>query len=249
MLLKNKLINNIEKRNKNIKPHYNKIINHKNKMSTDYLETFKIIVVGNSFTGKTTFVKRWLGEPFIKKYKTTIVSEFGYKIFPNKTEINETSIKRPIKIQLWDLAGQDKDKYLTKLFCKNLQGVLILADSTNDTSLTECSQWRNLILDSISVCDNQNIPIYLIQNKYDLLTSEQQEQAYNKVKEFAEANSFNKFYLTSAKTYYNIKEAMISLIEDIDKSRKEVSISEMKSQSNIKLINKIKTKNESECQC
>ena len=217
-------------------------------MNKNCLETFKIIVVGNQCTGKTTFVKRWLGEPFVKKYKTTIVSEFGYKIFPSKSEQNETVITRAIKIQLWDLGGQDKNKYLTSLFCRNLHGALILADVTNEQSLKECAKWKDAILETISVCDNKNLPIYLIQNKYDLLDTEQQEVQFNKVRNYSEQNNFTKFYLTSAKTYYNIKEAMISIIEDIDKCKVDTSFSEIKS-NNSKRLEQIQQKEETTCQC
>ena len=218
-------------------------------MNKNCLETFKIIVVGNQDTGKTTFVKRWLGEPFVKKYKTTIVSEFGSKIFPSKSEQNETTIKRGIRIQIWDLGGQDRNKYLTSLFCRDLHGALILADATNEVSLQECAKWKDAITDNIGVCDNKNLPIYLIQNKCDLLDDEQQEVQLNKVKNYAEQNNFTKYYLTSAKTYYNIKEAMISIIEDIDKCKVDTSFLEVKSHNSHRLEQIIQKEDNEKCQC
>ena len=41
------------------------------------------------------------------------------------------------RIQLWDLAGQDKNTCITKIFCKEAHGCVILADITNRSSLTE----------------------------------------------------------------------------------------------------------------
>ncbi len=58
----------------------------------------KIIVVGNSGTGKTSFVNRWTKNQFQETYKATVVSEFGYKIFDYQGKL--------YKIQLWDIAGK-----------------------------------------------------------------------------------------------------------------------------------------------
>lgn len=59
----------------------------------------KIIVVGNSGTGKTSFVNKWTKNTFDIVYKATIVSEFSYKISEFKGKF--------YKIQLWDLAGKN----------------------------------------------------------------------------------------------------------------------------------------------
>jgi len=57
----------------------------------------KLIVIGNSGTGKTSFVNKWTKNTFSDTYKATIVSEFGYKIFEFDGKF--------YRIQLWDLAG------------------------------------------------------------------------------------------------------------------------------------------------
>lgn len=57
----------------------------------------KIIVVGNSGTGKTSFVNKWTKNTFTDNYKATIVSEFGYKIINHNGKF--------YRIQIWDLAG------------------------------------------------------------------------------------------------------------------------------------------------
>lgn len=63
----------------------------------NYRNDLKIIVIGNSGTGKTSFVNKWTKNTFNEAYKATIVSEFGYKIYEHKGKI--------YKIQIWDLAG------------------------------------------------------------------------------------------------------------------------------------------------
>ena len=53
--------------------------NQKNNFRSD----LKIIVIGTSGTGKTSFVNKWTKNIFNEAYKATIVSEFGFKIFEN----------------------------------------------------------------------------------------------------------------------------------------------------------------------
>ena len=84
----------------------------------------KIVVVGNSGTGKTCFVQKWIKNKFIDTYKETVVSEFGYKIY-------EEEDQNLYRIQLWDLAGQDKYFKLTKIFAKDALGCVVLSDATN----------------------------------------------------------------------------------------------------------------------
>ena len=89
----------------------------------------KIIVIGNSGSGKTSFVSRWTKNIFEESYKATIVSEFGFKVFQIDGKI--------YRIQLWDLAGQDKDAMITKIFAKDAQGCIVVTDATKTESRRE----------------------------------------------------------------------------------------------------------------
>ena len=89
----------------------------------------KIIVVGSSGTGKTSYVNKWTKYIFNDTYKPTIVSEFGFKVFEHEGKL--------YRIQLWDLAGQDKNSTITKIFAKDSQGCIILSDATKPDSLEE----------------------------------------------------------------------------------------------------------------
>ena len=44
----------------------------------------KIIVIGDSATGKTSFVNKWTKDTFSEQYKATIVSEFSFKVYEYK---------------------------------------------------------------------------------------------------------------------------------------------------------------------
>ena len=91
----------------------------------------KIIVIGSSGTGKTSYVNKWTKNVFSEVHKVTIVSEFGFKVFEHDGKL--------YRIHLWDLAGQDKDKNvtITKIFAKDSHGCVILSDATKPETLSE----------------------------------------------------------------------------------------------------------------
>ena len=89
----------------------------------------KIIVIGSSGTGKTSYVNKWTKNIFQDEYKATIVSEFGFKVFEQEGKL--------YRIQLWDLAGQDKNSTVTKIFAKDSHGCVILSDATKPNTLDE----------------------------------------------------------------------------------------------------------------
>ena len=95
---------------------------------SNFRSDLKIIVIGTSGTGKTSFVNKWTKNIFSDTYKATIVSEFGFKIFEDGGKL--------YRIQLWDLAGQDKNAMVTKIFAKDAHGCVVMADAT-DTSTRE----------------------------------------------------------------------------------------------------------------
>ena len=82
-----------------------------------------------SGTGKTSYVNKWTKNIFSDTYKATIVSEFGFKIFEQDGKL--------YCIQLWDLAGQDKNVMVTKIFAKDAHGCVVMSDATNTSTRDE----------------------------------------------------------------------------------------------------------------
>ena len=187
-------------------------------INKDIKNDIKIIVVGNSGTGKTSFVNKWIKDTFDESYKATIVSEFSYKIVDYKD--------KSYKSQLWDLAGMDQNICITKIFSKDSHGCIVLSDITNQKTLTECVKWKNTVDETTKFLDGTNIPAILIRNKVDLLEeNDENEDDEDMIKDFCEKNNFLKCFKTSAKTGTNIEEAMIFLISNIVEKLEKISLS------------------------
>ena len=167
----------------------------------------KIIVIGNSGTGKTSFVNKWTKNTFTDFYKATIVSEFSYKIFEYKGKF--------YRIQLWDLAGQDKNTCITRIFARDAHGCVILTDITNKESIQDSLKWKASVDDTARFMDGSYLPCVLVENKIDLITNQDVLNNETEMKKFANENKFDNHFRTSAKMGIGINECMEYLITEI----------------------------------
>ena len=174
-------------------------------MAQNIRTDLKILVVGNSGAGKTSFVNRWTKNEFKESYNPTVVSEFGFKIH----ELNG----KLYRIQLWDIGGQDKSSGMAKIFSRDSHGCVIISDS-NTKNLEETIIWKNLISNEVDFIDGGKIPFILIENKIDLIENREEFQNIeNQTKDIAENNNFEKYFMASVKQNINIEESMNFLIE------------------------------------
>ncbi len=169
----------------------------------------KIIVLGNSGTGKTTLVKRWMGNE-INTINPTIVSEYSAKTYPYKDKI--------YRINLWDIGGQDKSTAVAKIFSKDSQGCILVSDVSNNQSLEDSVGWKSTIEDDCKFVDGGKIPFLLIRNKIDKLKTEEEKESLEKeTKIFIQENEFDLYGLTSALNDINVKESINYFVEHIIK--------------------------------
>ena len=182
----------------------------------DIKNELKIIVIGNSNTGKTSFVNKWTKGTFTDFYKATVVSEFSYKIFQYK--------EKYYRIQLWDLAGQDKNTTITKIFSKNAHGCLVLCDITNKETMNDTLKWKESVDESARFLDGGILPSVLVENKIDLVEEDVAKEE-TEIKKFAEENKYIGYFRTSVKMGIGVDECMefliTNILERIEKCSKE----------------------------
>ena len=175
-------------------------------MSSGFRSDLKIIVIGTSGTGKTSFVNKWTKNIFSDTYKATIVSEFGFKIFEQEGKL--------YRIQLWDLAGQDKNAMVTKIFAKDAHGCVVMSDATNLQTREDTLRWKSSVDEVATFLDGGKLPCLLVENKADLIDDSNAENC-PELEQFGTNNGFCGSFRTSAKTGLNINEAMNYLIKNI----------------------------------
>ena len=162
--------------------------------------TLKLLIVGGSGVGKTNFLNMFLNNKFNQNYFSSTGIDLQNKIMNIKN--------KKVRIQIWDTAGQEKYKSITKNLFLKVMGALVLYDITNEESFTKLKEWVELIKEE---CD-RHIKILIIGNKSDL----ESQRAIDKEDAMKYANEEKVQYIEcSSKTGENVEKAIIMLSEKI----------------------------------
>ena len=124
-----------------------------------------------------------------------------------------------VKLQIWDTAGQESFRSITRAYYRGAAGALLVYDITKKESFRNVGRW----LEEARQNGNQNMTIMLIGNKSDL--GEQRAVQREEGAKFAQDNGLI-FQETSAKTAQNVEEAFLRTAKDIYEkvSRGEVEV-------------------------
>ena len=163
----------------------------------------KYIIIGNSSVGKSCITMRYIHDSFNEEFKTTIGVEFGSK--------NVTIKGKIYKIQIWDTAGEETFRSITRAYYKNSVCACIVYDITNRNSFLDVKSW----LDYCKKQSPKTVILVLIGNKIDL--EEQREVSFEEGNNFAKENNML-FFETSAKNGDNIENIFYNSAEIIDKN-------------------------------
>lgn len=171
-------------------------------MEYDYL--YKIILLGDSGTGKTSIMNRYLdnGAPECV-HEPTIGVDFRLKV---GTEIDG----RMVKLHLWDTAGQECFRSIIEGYYRGIAAAVIVFDITNYRSFQSVTYWLNGIARNSS--SNIRPPILLVGNKSDL--SSKRRVPRLEAETFASENRL--IYIeTSAANADNVEHGMQLLVRAI----------------------------------
>lgn len=99
-------------------------------------EKVKVVMVGEAGVGKTSIAKRFVEDTFSSNYTSTIgVSSVSKEVVYDK--LNGTRLK----MEIWDTAGQEVYKSLSKLFYREANIGIIIYDVTRESSFQEIEYW------------------------------------------------------------------------------------------------------------
>ena len=115
---------------------------------------------------------------------------------------------KQIKLQIWDTAGQESFRSITRSYYRGAAGALLVYDITRRDTFKHLSIW----LEEARQHSQSNMVIMLIGNKNDL--EHRRAVSFEEGKAFADANGLI-FMETSAKTAFNVEQAFINTAEKI----------------------------------
>jgi len=159
-----------------------------------YKYLFKYIIVGDTAVGKSCLLLQFTDKRFQPVHDLTIGVEFGSRTI----NIDDTQIK----LQIWDTAGQEKFRSITRSYYRGAAGCLLVYDVTRRETFEHLPSW----LEDCRKYSNQNITIMLIGNKCDM--ESKRAVSREEGEEFAKKNNLT-FLETSAKTSENVEQAFI----------------------------------------
>ena len=161
----------------------------------------KIILIGDSFVGKTTIINTYTENNFNDELCPTIGLENKVKI------IDIRGFKA--KIQIWDTAGQEKFNSLTQQFFRNTDGILLIFDLTNKSSFNNIKKW----LSEVKTYTDHSIKKLLIGNKADM--KDKIKVNKNDIDNFCKEKNNIKYMEISAKDNLNVSNVFETLINSI----------------------------------
>jgi len=167
-------------------------------MSYAYL--FKYIIIGDTGVGKSCLLLQFTDKRFQPVHDLTIGVEFGARM------INIEG--KQIKLQIWDTAGQEAFRSITRSYYRGAAGALLVYDITRRDTFNHLTTW----LEDARQHSNSNMVIMLIGNKSDL------EARRDVKKEGGEAFAREHgliFMETSAKTAACVEEAFNNTAREI----------------------------------
>jgi len=177
---------------------YNDKKNKDQRPECDY--GFKLIIIGDAFAGKSTFMHQFLQGKFRKQSTHTIGVEFGTKII--------SLGNRQIKLQIWDTAGQERYRAVTRSYYRGAVGALILYDVTSRDSYNNLPTW----LQDAREQAWKDISIIAVGNKCDL--KEERKVSFLEASRFAQEQDIL-FLETSALTGENVQDVFHTLAQRI----------------------------------
>lgn len=208
--------------------------------SWDYIA--KLVCIGDSGTGKSSLTIRLCEGRFSPYHDVTIGVEFGSRIVPvgppntqpakpkpsisrdpSSTSIStglppppraeEKVEQKHMKLSLWDTAGQETYKSVTRSYFRGASGALLVFDISRRQTFAHVTDWLN----DLRQIAEPDIVVVLVGNKSDLAQGEEnkREVTSEEAEEWAKKNGVLEYVETSAKSGEGVELAFGRVAERI----------------------------------
>ena len=200
--------------------------------------SFKIVMIGPAFSGKTSLVKRYIFQNFSDDYKVTVGFDFQTKTFEMNNKI--------INLNIWDTAGTEIFQSLTVSFYRNSAAAIVVFDIGDQKSFDSLDTWIDFYRENqVKLKENKQL-IYLVGNKIDMdnrVISSEQAKYYMKSKRLTN------YFEVSAKRGDNVDNLFNCIAQDIFKIYSELINGDKKPKEDSIKINKENMVKRKKCNC
>ena len=100
---------------------------------SDDVQKFKVVIIGESGVGKTSILNSYITE----QYDPDITSTFSARNVNKLVKLRD----KAINLNIWDTAGQEKYRSLSKIFFKGVDVAILVYDITNEKSFIELKEY------------------------------------------------------------------------------------------------------------
>ena len=179
----------------------------------DYI--LKFILIGDSSVGKSSLLVRLTDDRFLADPDPTIGVEFGSHLI--QLDTGET-----VKVQVWDTAGSESFRSITRSYYRGAAGALLVYDVTHRPSFLNVKMW----LDDVRAHAEEKVSVVLVGNMVDLVgeeddrasrrrsKSKKREVSREEAQEFADKQGLL-FVETSAKSGQGVAQAFGMAAKDV----------------------------------
>ena len=166
----------------------------------------KYIIIGDAAVGKSNLLLRFAQNDFKSEYQLTIGVEFGAK----NIDINN----KKYRLQIWDTAGQENYRSITRAYYKNSVCAILVYDISNRDSFEHISNW----IEDCLAQSPKTVFMVLVGNKSDL--NDKRKVTLEEGQQMAKNNNML-FFETSAKTGENVDKIFEESDKEINKKINE----------------------------
>ena len=186
----------------------------------------KLLLIGNTYVGKTMIVQKFIDNSFSKSTVSTIGVDLQSKII----DING----KKVKYLIWDTAGEDRMKTMTYSYYRGCHVILVVFDVTEKKSFESVSKW----VECIDKFAKSNVLRFLVGNKTDL--DDKRVVTTEEGKKLAESYGLKYYEISALKIT-----GLLEMFEDV--AKEYVEIYEQKAYKNFQLKPIENTKKKRRC--
>lgn len=190
----------------------------------------KLVCIGDSGTGKSSLTIRLCEGRFVNSHDVTIGVEFGSRIVPVGPPANaalhvndpppmlDAGEQKKMKLSLWDTAGQETYKSITRSYFRGASGALLVFDISRRSTFDSVTAW----LQDLRQIAEDDIVVILVGNKSDLADETTDGEGENRravtkeeAEEWCRREGVMRYVETSAKSGEGVERAFLEVAERV----------------------------------